>query len=47
MKMKKFLMAVLIAITISTAAFSATSNDVHLLQDVERLIDAKLQAKNL
>ena len=41
MKMKKFLMAVLIAITISTAAFGAVSGDVYLRQDV---FEAKMDA---
>ncbi|MBQ3764155.1 MAG: hypothetical protein II869_04200 [Synergistaceae bacterium] len=41
MKMKKFLMAALIAITISTAAFGAVSGDVYLRQDV---FEAKMDA---
>ncbi|MBQ3458051.1 MAG: hypothetical protein IJG30_03730 [Synergistaceae bacterium] len=41
MKMKKFLIAALIAITISTAAFGAVSGDVYLRQDV---FEAKMDA---
>ena len=40
--MKKFLMALLITVAVSTSALGATSNDIYLRQDI---FEAKMDAE--